>query len=162
MNKNILALFLSFISWVCYAQQIQITEIKKHITYLASDALKGRGTGSTEGTLAVNYISSKFAEYKLMPKGNDGYFYTFTYKTTANPHDTIGAGEEKKANNVVAFLNNYGPATIVIGAHYDHLGLGYNHNSPDANPEGKIHNGADDNASGAAGVIELARYFTTN
>ena len=162
MNKNILALFLSFISWVCYAQQIQITEIKKHITYLASDALKGRGTGSTEGTLAVNYISSKFAEYKLMPKGNDGYFYTFTYKTTANPHDTIGAGEEKKANNVVAFLNNYGPATIVIGAHYDHLGLGYNHNSLDANPEGKIHNGADDNASGAAGVIELARYFTTN
>ncbi|MBU6342040.1 MAG: M20/M25/M40 family metallo-hydrolase, partial [Bacteroidetes bacterium] len=47
-------------------------------------------------------------------------------------------------------------------AHYDHLGLGHDHNSLEANPEGKIHNGADDNASGTAGLIELARYFAQN
>ena len=40
--------------------------------------------------------------------------------------------------------------------------MGHDHNSLDANPDGKIHNGADDNASGTAGVIELARYFAEN
>jgi len=164
MNKKILSAFLvlSFTSWVCQAQQISTTELKKHITYLASDALKGRGTASAEETLAANYISTKFAEYKLTPKGNEGYFFNFMFKKPANPHDTIGEGEEKKAKDVVGFLNNHAPATIVIGAHYDHLGLGHDHNSLDANPEGKIHNGADDNASGTAGVIELARYFANN
>ena len=43
-----------------------------------------------------------------------------------------------------------------------HLGLGHDHNSLEANSEGKIHNGADDNASGTSGVIELARYFSKN
>jgi Zn-dependent M28 family amino/carboxypeptidase len=50
----------------------------------------------------------------------------------------------------------------VIGAHFDHLGLGYDKNSLDIEPQDKIHNGADDNASGVAGVIELARYFSNN
>jgi aminopeptidase YwaD len=63
---------------------------------------------------------------------------------------------------VVGYLDNGAPYTIVIGAHYDHLGLGHDHNSLEANPEGKIHNGADDNASGTAGVIELARYLAQN
>ena len=59
-------------------------------------------------------------------------------------------------------MDNQAPFTIVIGAHYDHLGLGHDHNSLDANPEGKIHNGADDNASGTAGVIALAEHFSNN
>ena len=50
----------------------------------------------------------------------------------------------------------------MLGAHYDHLGLGEDHNSMDANPLGKIHNGADDNASGSAGLLELVRYFVGN
>ncbi len=66
------------------------------------------------------------------------------------------------SQNVAGYLDNGAANTIVIGAHYDHLGLGYDHNSLDANPEGKIHNGADDNASGTSGVIELARYFAEN
>jgi Zn-dependent M28 family amino/carboxypeptidase len=63
---------------------------------------------------------------------------------------------------VLAFLDNKAPYTIVIGAHYDHLGLGHDKNSMDANPDGKTHNGADDNASGTAGVLELANYFSNN
>jgi len=47
-------------------------------------------------------------------------------------------------------------------SHYDHLGFGDDQNSLEANPKGKIHNGADDNASGVAGVIELARYFSNS
>ena len=63
---------------------------------------------------------------------------------------------------MIGFLDNSAENTIVIGAHYDHLGLGHDHNSLDANPEDKIHNGADDNASGTSGVMELANYFSKN
>jgi Zn-dependent M28 family amino/carboxypeptidase len=69
---------------------------------------------------------------------------------------------ERKGINVIGFLDNSAVNTIVIGAHYDHLGLGHDHNSLDANPEDKIHNGADDNASGTSGVLELAKYFSEN
>jgi Peptidase family M28/PDZ domain len=75
---------------------------------------------------------------------------------------THGTGAEGTAHNVVAFLDNKADKTIIIGAHFDHLGLGENGSSLDANPQGKIHNGADDNASGVAGVLELARYFKNN
>lgn len=144
------------------AQEISIPNLKKDINFLASDPLKGRGTSSAEETVAADYIAAHFKKLKLEPRGNKGYMYDFTFKTPATPHDTVGSGEEKKAKDVVAFLNNHAPTTVVIGAHYDHLGLGHDHNSLDANPEGKIHNGADDNASGTAGVIELARHFSQN
>jgi hypothetical protein len=69
---------------------------------------------------------------------------------------------EMKGRNVIAYLDNQAQNTIIIGGHYDHLGLGHHHGSLDADPKNKIHNGADDNASGTAGVLELARYFATN
>src|SRR5690606_36266600 len=68
----------------------------------------------------------------------------------------------RRANNLLGFLDNGAPYTIVIGAHYDHLGLGMQGGSKDPEPAGKIHNGADDNASGVAGLLELARYFSEN
>ena len=60
-------------------------------------------------------------------------------------------------NNVLGFIDNKAENTIVIGAHYDHLGLGGDESLYRGEPA--IHNGADDNASGVAGVIELARYI---
>lgn len=66
----------------------------------------------------------------------------------------------KSIHNVIAAIPGSDPGLrnewVVIGAHYDHLGLGDEH-SLDPNPIGKIHHGADDNASGTAGVLELAR-----
>jgi hypothetical protein len=66
-------------------------------------------------------------------------------------------------NNVIAVLEGEGPLadeTIVIGGHYDHLGLGaFGSRSPDAGR--KIHNGADDNATGTVAVVELARRYAT-
>jgi hypothetical protein len=59
-------------------------------------------------------------------------------------------------------LDNSAKQTIVVGAHYDHLGWGNHGNSLDANPKNKIHNGADDNASGVAGVLEIARFLSFN
>jgi aminopeptidase YwaD len=61
----------------------------------------------------------------------------------------------RQAHNVVGFINNGAANTIIIGAHYDHLGYGEDKNALDG--EGQIHNGADDNASGTSGLIELAR-----
>jgi aminopeptidase YwaD len=64
---------------------------------------------------------------------------------------------ERTGNNVIGFLDNGAPYTIVIGAHYDHLGYGEDGNSMLRTGEKGIHNGADDNASGTAALIELAR-----
>jgi len=144
---------------------IRVSEIRKHISFLASDSLKGRGTGTPEELVAAQYISSHFRKYGLKPLTNDNnssksYLYPFHFRKPKNLHDTSASGPLISSNNVIGYSDRKSPKTIVIGAHYDHLGLGYDRNSLDANPEGKIHNGADDNASGTAGMMELARYFS--
>ena len=132
--------------------------IQKHINYLASDNLEGRGTGTKGEELAAQYIIDQFYKYKLKPgAGESSWKQEFEFKA-----GTHGTGRAGKANNVIGFLDNEAPYTIVIGAHYDHLGKGEDGHSLDGHAEGKIHNGADDNASGTAGVIELARFFATN
>jgi hypothetical protein len=67
--------------------------------------------------------------------------------------------EEKKrtGTNVVGYIDNGAPATVVLGAHFDHLGLGEDGSSREVEKKGQIHNGADDNASGVAALIELGR-----
>ncbi len=154
--------FAFIISNTLQSQSFQPNSIKKHISFLASDDLKGRATSSKEEKKAAEYIAKEFKNIGLIAF-NKSYLKSFSFKRAKSPHDTATALlKEEKANNVVGFIDNKAPYTIVIGAHYDHLGLGKDHNSLDANPEGKIHNGADDNASGTAGVIELANYFSSN
>ena len=65
---------------------------------------------------------------------------------------------KRTGTNVVGYIDNKAPNTIVIGAHFDHLGHGEDHNSkaPDSK---SVHHGADDNASGTAALLELARQF---
>ncbi|HWI90394.1 MAG TPA: M20/M25/M40 family metallo-hydrolase [Flavisolibacter sp.] len=65
--------------------------------------------------------------------------------------------KKRSGRNVVGFLDNGAPTTIVIGAHFDHLGHGEDGGSREVEKKGQIHNGADDNASGTAAVIEMAR-----
>ena len=60
-------------------------------------------------------------------------------------------------HNVLGYLNNNAPKTVVIGAHYDHLGFGEDNTSLNTSGTKEIHNGADDNASGTAAVIELIK-----
>ena len=130
------------------------------------DLLKGRGTGTEDEIKAAKFIAKNFKKLGLLPKGNaaNSFLYTFDFKVNyENPHDTATrAMVARNGTDVVGFLDNTAQYTIVIGAHYDHLGLGYDHNSLDPEPEGKIHNGADDNASGVAGVLQLAKILTTN
>lgn len=162
MIKNITLSVLAALTLNGFSQ-INEKSIKKDITFLSSDNLKGRGTSTNEEKLAANYIAKQFKASGLTPKGNEDYLYQFSFKKNTNPHDTSTTNiPERKGINVIGFLDNGALNTIVIGAHYDHLGLGHDHNSLDPNPENKIHNGADDNASGTSGVLELARYYTTN
>ncbi|MFZ9388249.1 MAG: M20/M25/M40 family metallo-hydrolase, partial [Chitinophagaceae bacterium] len=60
-------------------------------------------------------------------------------------------------HNVIGYIDNGAPTTVILGAHYDHLGYGEDGNSRYTEKEPAIHNGADDNASGTAALIELAR-----
>lgn len=70
----------------------------------------------------------------------------------------VDIGEKKRTgHNVAGYLDNGAATTVVIGAHYDHLGYGEDGNSMLRTGEKLIHNGADDNASGTAAMIELAR-----
>ncbi len=159
---TVFALTLLFTLNTGFAQQIEEKILRKHVAYLASDKLKGRGTGSAEERKAAAYIAKQFKKIGLTPKGDaNTWFHQFGFKQSADPHG-MSEGKQLYCQNVAGYLDNGAENTIVIGAHYDHLGLGHDHNSLEANPEGKIHNGADDNASGTAGVIELARYYAKN
>ena len=159
---------ITFLGSLCVAlqlsaQTVSVENLKQHITYLASDELKGRAPGTGGEKKAANYIANLFKTYGLEPKGTKGYFQEFTYRQSLNPHDTVAhKGKLYKGKNVIAYLDNNAPSTVVIGAHYDHLGIDGRSSSLEKEAQGKIHNGADDNASGTAGVLELARHFTTN
>lgn len=145
------------------AQSISEKNLREHIGYLASDELQGRGTSTDGEKKAADYLAKQFRKYGLKPMGTDGYYYPFTFKTNPNPHDTATANLPlRNGLDVVGFLDNGAKNTVIIGAHFDHLGLGKDRNSLQANSEGMIHNGADDNASGTAGMLELARHFSQN
>jgi hypothetical protein len=161
MNKLRLISFavLLLSSCVTQSQELDQRRIKSHIDILASDNMKGRGTGTEGEKTAAKYIVDTFSKLKLTPSG-DGTSYTQAFEFTRGMH---GVGEMDTAYNVIGFLDNKAKTTIIIGAHYDHLGNSDGQGSSlDANPSAKIHNGADDNASGVAGVLELAAYFSSN
>ncbi len=145
------------------AESAQIENIKKHINFLADDKLQGRLAGSEGAKEAASYIKKIFVSLRLKPAFKKGYLQKFSYVWFSNPHDS---SEQNKitvnTENIVAYLDNNASKTIIIGAHYDHLGLNDHNNSTLPNSKGLIHNGADDNASGVAGVLELARMFSNN
>ena len=131
------------------------------VRYLAADAREGRGVG-TEGLRdAAQYIAAGFSRSGLRPGGPDGsYFQPFTIPADAPAvlHTKLGG---TATQNVVAVLPGRSAKlrgqVVVIGAHYDHLGLGGFGALDDPDSTGRVHNGADDNASGTAAVLEVAR-----
>ena len=125
MKKGFVFSFLFYILiHFSFGQQINIANLKKHIKYLASDKLKGRGTGTQDELTAANYIRTNFSKLKLEPKGNlNSYYYSFKFNKPKDKQDTVG-GKLVSAIDVVGYLDNGAENTIVIGAHYDHLGLG--------------------------------------
>ena len=158
--KRILILIPLFAFSICHGQthRFSSADIRKHINFFASDDLEGRGTGTIGEIRAANYIAGLFRESGLTPLGIEGgYFQPFQVGVSieGNFHHLTG-------RNVVGFLDNGAKKTIVVGAHYDHLGKGYQGSSLSPDSKNKIHNGADDNASGTTGLIELAKYLSQN
>ncbi len=271
------------------ADNVTYNNLQAHISYLADDKLEGRRAGTNGEKLAGEYISKKFQESGLQPKGSDGYYQSFEIydgkqinggthfiindnqlavgkdffpfpfsknmsiealpsiaaqetdmpwfydlketleENKNNPHFDLneyirnnakkakdrGAsavilynssstddnlkfdskdrsekldvpvvyilkdatkkyladqtatldikmkvdiGDKKRTGrNVIGYLDNGAARTVILGAHYDHLGYGEDNNSMLRTGEKSIHNGADDNASGTAALIELAR-----
>lgn len=124
-----------------------------HVRYLADDALQGRMAGTASERCAGEYIAAQFRRLRLRPAGDSGtYFQSLPLASAINPHAPGGTGR-----NVVAVLpgGDRADEAVVIGAHYDHLGHGGQFSM--APGDTSVHNGADDNASGVAVLIDLAR-----
>ncbi|MBI2931784.1 MAG: M20/M25/M40 family metallo-hydrolase [Planctomycetes bacterium] len=127
-------------------ESIQAKEAFEHVRVLASDEYEGREAGTHGNDEAARYIADRLDRWHLKPAGSDGYLQPFQ------------AG--RRTQNVLARLEGADPAlngeTVVIGAHFDHIGMAA------SNVEGdRIYNGADDNASGTAVVLEVAQAFAT-
>ncbi|MEQ8909230.1 MAG: M28 family peptidase [Vicingaceae bacterium] len=156
MKHIVLSLFLCA-SLLSVAQKKDLKAIKEAVEFLAADELEGRETGTKGEKKAAEFIAGKFKEMQIEPMGTEGYFQNFSVTPKANPHsnnpDTTLAPINGK--NVVGMLNHGAEYTVVIGAHYDHLGVGAE-GSLYAGKEPQIHNGADDNASGIALMLALA------
>jgi len=131
--------------------------LQAHVDWLADDAREGRGVGTQGLADSAVYIAKAFRTAGLEPgAAGGGWFQSF--EVAGGPD-----GQPAKLKNVVAVLKGSDPKLaahpVVLGAHYDHLGKGW----PDARKghEGKIHNGADDNASGVAVLLELAQLLAS-
>jgi len=155
MKSIQLLIALLFMSYVLDAQS-ERDILYADIAYLSADTLKGRTTGSKEEAIAAAYLAQRFQSLGCKPAGELGTFYQFfSGKILANPHASQDdAGEVLNGQNVVALIDHGAEKTVVFGAHYDHLGMGHEGSLHVGEPE--VHNGADDNASGTAGLLALA------
>ena len=152
---------LSFTSDFLYSQTIPaITakDLRLRMNILASDSLAGRLTGSPGCEKAAHYIASEFKRIGLVPLGS-GKSYFQDYDFSEKTFDSTKT-EKTKAANVIGFIRGNDKKlkdeVVIIGAHYDHLGMG-GRNALDSVKA--IHYGADDNASGSVGLLELAEYY---
>ncbi|MFT5248348.1 MAG: Zn-dependent M28 family amino/carboxypeptidase [bacterium] len=157
-NISLLVLFLSLIG--CKQEYKPENKIKEDVAILADDKFEGRQTGTEGEKAAASYLVKRFEELGLQPKGTEGYLQAFNFKPKTNPHDEVkftSVAEDSTVigTNVIGFIDNKADQTIVIGAHYDHLGYG-GEGSLFREEEKAIHNGADDNASGVALILNLA------
>jgi len=122
------------------------------VNFLASPGLAGRAPGSPGIAQASDYIIEKFKQAGLQPGSDDGS-YTQSWDDVVDQQ-----GTKSPVKNIIGFIpgvnQKWIDESVVICAHYDHLGLGW----PGGNTAniGKIHPGADDNASGVAVMLELA------
>jgi aminopeptidase YwaD len=160
-------LLVLFISSPTFAQQVKTTpaitaaDIRERMNIIASDSLMGRRTGSEGAYKAARYISSEFSRIGL--KAADGstkpVAYQQFFEFSEHALDT-SKHEQTHAMNVIGILPGSDPKLkneyVVIGAHYDHLGMG----GPFAlDSVHAIHYGADDNGSGTTGLLEIAEHL---
>lgn len=157
-NYTILMIFFICLN-ACKTEKPKPISLEEDVVFLASDSLAGRETGTPGELIAAKYIAKRMQNIGLEPKGNaNTYFQTFTFKPKTDPHSEaqfVSGDSTITGTNVLGYINNQAEKTIIIGAHYDHLGLG---GEGSLYREGEaIHNGADDNASGVSVLLKLAQ-----
>lgn len=140
-----LILLITFFLPVKSQENTLVEALKKHVTILASDSLDGRAFGFPDKTLAVDYIVNQFASAGFSaPDGN----YIKSFYQRDGLYLAVGM-------NIIGIIPGNDPVLkdeyILIGAHYDHLGWKTVDNKK------VVYNGADDNASGVASIIEAGR-----
>jgi hypothetical protein len=144
LKKIGLLIALSWAAVLPVVAQTNLRErLEKHVYILADDSFKGRQAGSVYSRQAAEYIVNQWKEAGIAPYKEDTYFQDFsgTYR------NIIGIIE----GNDSSCKDEY----IVVGAHYDHIGF-------QVDGDTIIYNGADDNASGVAAMIELGRELKEN
>tara|TARA_R110002051_G_scaffold88179_3_gene155386 strand:+ start:4158 stop:5450 length:1293 start_codon:yes stop_codon:yes gene_type:complete len=165
--KNFALGLLILLTASCSDTTPKTVSMQEDVSYLASDALQGRATGTEGELMAANYLQERYEGLGLTAKGTDGgYFQTFRFVPKNDPHGEVRFRETADQDNqsvtdslvsginVIGYWDNQATTTVVIGAHYDHLGMG---GEGSLHRDGAaIHNGADDNASGVAIMLQLA------
>ena len=146
LKKNLFLTAIFALSLPLFAQFNTLSEqLEKHVYTLASDSLLGRGFGTQQGKAAAKYIVQQFKEAGIEPL-NGTYFHPFNHrKGILNIPGTNVAGI------IPGNDPNLKEEYIVLGAHYDHLGWKI------SKGDTVVYNGADDNASGTASIIEIGR-----
>jgi hypothetical protein len=131
--------------------------LRADVEALSAPEMDGRGLGTPGLERAADYLAEQFAAAGLKPGGEDGGWFQ-RWRVRTGP-----GSEELELRNLVGLVPgsraDWAGQSLVIGAHYDHLGFGW----PDVHEAdaGKRHPGADDNASGLALLLELARHFAS-
>ncbi|WP_207421324.1 M28 family peptidase [Desertivirga brevis] len=124
------------------SKSLKPQQLLKDVKELSSDMYEGRRTGTEGNRKAGDYIVERFKSIGLQPI----YNWRQEFKMTGTQKTSISG------INILGSLPGRRKEVIVISAHYDHLGK----------IEGKVYNGADDNASGVAGLLAMANYFKNN
>ncbi len=143
-----------FITASVYSQNIDSIITKEslytNVSFLASDSLKGRLTGSLGNMIAANYIKQYFINNGVKP-----------INVFPNYYDSFLVNNTVQGLNVVGAVKGYGSDTLlIVSAHYDHIGKGYSYLSKNIPvKDDDIYNGANDNATGTAAMMELAKYY---
>ncbi|NOQ72502.1 MAG: M28 family peptidase [Crocinitomix sp.] len=141
LRITIFCLLIAQSAFLQDSKDVKRAYISEVISFLASDSLRGRAAGSEEEEIASTFIVAKFKAIQSCKVKRQ----KFRFKKD---------GATYKSQNILAFVNNKSDKTILITAHYDHLGMG----GELSHSKGlhAVHNGADDNASGVALMLSLA------
>jgi Zn-dependent M28 family amino/carboxypeptidase len=156
------SLLLAALAWFAPGDTLppEARRVLTDLRYISDDARQGRGLGTRGLEEAGAYIAEQFRKIGLRPGAANGtWFQDFTVSADAPAVAHLGL-PATATRNVVAVLPGRSPSlsgqVVIIGAHYDHLGLG-GPNALDPDSTGAVHNGADDNGSGTVALIEIAR-----
>ncbi len=157
MIKKIVVPLILLLIVSCKKEKAPTVSLQDDVYFLASDSLRGRETGTEYELKAAQYIMQRMKDLHLNPAGDSAsYYQSFSFKPKKDPHQEVtyvSSDSSITGTNVIGYLDNNAENTIIIGAHYDHLGMG---GEGSLYREGAaIHNGADDNASGVAVMLQL-------